>query len=123
MTAYCESLLKLQNMSEMGVPNKVIESPSTAECERAAAVSASPESKRASETDTGVGSGTSGMEVRAAPTKKAKKLKKKKKGGYKSFLKKAMRSGSSDKAKKEQYLQKIQRTMGGGNFAKMDDKL
>eukprot|EP00750_Incisomonas_marina_P012035 INCI16510.1.p2 GENE.INCI16510.1~~INCI16510.1.p2 ORF type:complete len:127 (+),score=37.77 INCI16510.1:241-621(+) len=64
------------------------------------------------------------QEQDAAPVVK-KKLKKKKKkaGGYKSFLKKALKSSSSDKEKKQRHLDKISRTLGGGAFDKMDDKL
>lgn len=64
------------------------------------------------------------QEQDAAPVvKKKTKKKKKKAGGYKSFLKKALKSSSSDKEKKQRHLDKISRTLGGGAFDKMDDKL
>jgi hypothetical protein len=57
------------------------------------------------------------------PADKKAKKKKSKAGGYKSFLKSALRGSADDGAKKEQYLQKISKTMGGGGFDKLPDKL
>ena len=50
-------------------------------------------------------------------TKNVKK--KKKKSSYKKLLKKMMKSGMSDKEKREKHQNKIRQSLGGGVFQKM----
>lgn len=76
-----------------------------------------------STTPTAAAAAAAPLKAKDAATEKPKKKKKKKKSGYKAFMRKAMKSSVSDKEKKAKHLAKISKSIGGGSFNKMDDKL